>query len=185
MDNTPKNKVLQPKTSIPMKIYKFLLELDDDRVDVQTWRSLEIPEGYSFFDLHVAIQDSMTWLDVELHKFDMKNPITMVKEYIGIEDDLMSEAIVYEKSALIATYFTSCNRECMYMYNFIKPWTFRITLEKILPAIPYIKYPRCVNGNGMALEDADNVSWDYAQFDLQKIQFRDPEVAWLDAFQGF
>lgn len=175
----------QQKTSDPTKIYKFLLELYNDHA---VWRTLEIPEDYSFFDLHVAIQDSMIWQDVELHKFDMKNPVTMEMEYIGIQDDLMCEAIVFEKNALIAKYFTLSNCKCMYMYNFVKPWTFRITLEKILPAIPNIKYPRCVGGNGMAPEetdDADNYSWEELQFDLKNIHFRDPEVAWLDAFQGF
>lgn len=173
-----------------MEIYKFLVELNNERDDVPNiWRILEIPESYSFFDFHVAIQDSMTWLDVELHKFDMKNPETLQMEYIGIQDDLMCEAIVLEKSALIAKYFTLSNCECTYMYNFVQPWTFRITLEKMLPAIPNIKYPRCIAGNGMAPEDgvdeSENFNWDDLSFDLKSITFRDPEVAWLDAFQGF
>lgn len=192
MDNIQKKDIsLQQKTSDSKKIYKFLLELytdDIDHADMQIWRILEIPQDYSFFDLHVAIQDSLVWLDVELHKFDMKNPVTKEMEYIGIEDDLMCEAIVFEKDALIAEYFTVANSKCMYTYNFLKPWTFRVTLEKILQAIPNIKYPRCVDGNGMVAEetdDKDNYTGKDLLFDLKNIQFRDPEVAWLDAFQGF
>lgn len=73
------------------KIYKFLVELEYDRDDELIWRTLEIPECYSFFDLHVAIQDSMIWLDVELHKFDMKNPITKEMEYIGTLQNALNE----------------------------------------------------------------------------------------------
>lgn len=175
--------------SKPNQIYKFLIQLYNDHDDGPIWRVLEIPEHYSFFDLHVAIQDSMTWLDVELHKFNMRNPVTLQMDYIGIQDDLMCEAIVMEKEALIAKYFTLSNCECTYMYNFVKPWTFRINLEKILPAIPNIKYPRCVAGDGMApedgIEESENFSWADLSFDLNRIKFRDPEVAWLDAFQGF
>lgn len=174
------------------KIYKILIELCDDRLvdKPPVWRTLEIPESYNFFDLHVAIQDAMIWSDVELHRFDMRNPTTMEMDYIGIEDDLMCEPIVCEKDALIADYFSLTNNECIYLYNFLTPWTLRIVLEKILLAIPNIKYPRCIDGNGMAPEvfgetDGENFDWDNLEFDLKNIEFRDPEEAWLDAYQGF
>lgn len=96
----------------------------------------------------------------------------------------MCESIVFEKDALIAKYFSLSNCECTYMYNFVTPWTFRITLEKILPAIPNIKYPRCIGGHGMVLEvieEGRNIISE--KFDLKNIEFRDPEEAWLDAFQ--
>lgn len=191
----------QQEITNSIKIFKFLVELQNDGVSMPVWRTLEIPEAYSFFDLHVAIQDSMNWSDVELHKFEMRNPKTREMDYIGIPDDFMCEPIVVEKNALIAKYFSLSNYQCTYVYSFIMPWTFRLTLEKILPAIPYIRYPRCIDGNGMAPEaavgcidglgmspeatDEDNLSSDVLEFDLKNIKFRDPDVAWLDAFQGF
>ena len=33
------------------------------------WREILAPASYSFWDLHVAIQDSMGWLDYHLHEF--------------------------------------------------------------------------------------------------------------------
>lgn len=180
---------LQQKTKKTAKIYKFTVELYEDRINTP-WRALEIPEGYSFYDLHVAIQDSLNWSDVELHKFDMKNPLTEEHDYIGIPDNLMCEPIISEKEALVAKYFTLSNCECIYMYNLLSPYTFRIMLEKILPAIPHIKYPRCVDGDGMVPEmmsdgDEDNCSWTESGFDLKNIEFRDPDVAWQEFFQGF
>lgn len=179
--------VSQQDTTNSTKIYKFLVELQNERLGTSIWRALEIPENYSFYELHVAIQDSMNWSDVELHKFEMKNPKTEEMDYIGIPDDLMCEAIVVEKNASIAKYFSLINCKCHYMYSFIRPRTFRLTLEKIMTAIPYIRYPRCIDGNGMTPEavDEENFSSDVSQFDLKNIIFRDPDVAWLDAFQGF
>lgn len=181
---------LQQKTKASDRIYKFTVEQYEDRNDTPIWRTLEIPESYSFYDLHVAIQDSLIWSDIELHKFEMENPLTQERDYIGIPDDLMCEPIISEKDALIANYFSLANCECMYMYNFVEPYTFCIRLEKILPAIPHIKYPRCVDGDGMVPEmlsddDEDTCSQTESEFDLKNIEFRDPEMAWLDAFQGF
>src|SRR5712691_49517 len=33
------------------------------------WRRIQVPEHYSFWDLHVAIQDVMGWQDCHLHEF--------------------------------------------------------------------------------------------------------------------
>ncbi len=33
------------------------------------WRRIEVPASYSFWDLHVAIQDAMGRLDYHLHVF--------------------------------------------------------------------------------------------------------------------
>jgi len=33
------------------------------------WREILVPARYSFWDLHVAIQDAMGWLDYHLHEF--------------------------------------------------------------------------------------------------------------------
>lgn len=139
---TQSNNNVSQRNSIadPLKIYALQVELENYFNDMSIWRTLEIPENYSFFGLHVAIQDAMNWLDIELHKFNMINPRTKQMEYIGILDDLMCEAIVMEKNAIISDYFTLSNCKCSYLYNFVKPWEFCLTLNKILPAIPRIKY---------------------------------------------
>ena len=40
------------------------------------WRRILVPAKYSFWDLHVAIQDSMGWLDYHLHLFRVREPET-------------------------------------------------------------------------------------------------------------
>ena len=69
------------------KVYQFKISLKGIRPPI--WRRIQVPETYTFWDLHVAIQDSMGWLDCHLHEFEIIDPSTGMKVEIGIpiEDD--------------------------------------------------------------------------------------------------
>lgn len=51
------------------------------------WRRVQVPEDYSFWDLHVAIQDAMGWLDYHLHEFTVIDPDTSSGIRLGIPDE--------------------------------------------------------------------------------------------------
>ena len=51
------------------------------------WREILVPADYSFWDLHVAIQDSMGWLDYHLHEFRIKDRDLEDPVLIGIPSD--------------------------------------------------------------------------------------------------
>lgn len=53
------------------KIFQFKIVLKDTNPPV--WRRIQVPTTYTFWALHVAIQDSMGWWDSHLHKFDIQN----------------------------------------------------------------------------------------------------------------
>ena len=40
-------------------VHQFLVVLAN--TDPLVWRRIKVPDGYSFWDLHVAIQDAMGW----------------------------------------------------------------------------------------------------------------------------
>ena len=42
-------------------VYQFKITLQG--IQPVIWRRIQVPTNYSFWDLHVAIQDSMGWLD--------------------------------------------------------------------------------------------------------------------------
>jgi hypothetical protein len=48
-------------------VYEFKLSLLE--VSPSIWRGIQVPEAYSFWDLHVALQDAMGWFDYHLHLF--------------------------------------------------------------------------------------------------------------------
>src|SRR5216683_91103 len=55
------------RPSRPEFVHQFLIVLS--RTDPLVWRRIQVPLTYSFWDLHVAIQDAMGWLDYHLHEF--------------------------------------------------------------------------------------------------------------------
>ena len=63
-------------------VFQFKIALEGIKPAI--WRQIQVPETYSFWDLHVAIQDSMGWLDYHLHQFKILNPQTENEELIGI-----------------------------------------------------------------------------------------------------
>jgi hypothetical protein len=99
------------------KAYQFKITLLD--IQPQIWRIIEVPETYTFWDLHVAIQDAMGWEDYHLHDFKIVNPSTGIKAEIGIPD----EEIAYEKEILpdtkekIVDWFSLENRLAEYTYD--------------------------------------------------------------------
>jgi hypothetical protein len=56
----------------PELVHQFLVVLA--HTDPVIWRRIQVPGDYSFWDLHVAIQDAMGWLDYHLHEFTVSDP---------------------------------------------------------------------------------------------------------------
>jgi len=67
------------------QVYQFKITLRDIKPPI--WRRIQVPETYTFWDLHVAIQDAMGWSDYHLHEFEMVDPSTGLKVNIGIPDE--------------------------------------------------------------------------------------------------
>jgi len=69
------------------QVYQFKITLKGTKPPI--WRRIQVPETYSFWDLHVAIQDAMGWEDYHLHEFTFVLPKTGIKVRIGLpmEDD--------------------------------------------------------------------------------------------------
>jgi len=62
-------------------VYQFKISLKGIRPPV--WRRIQVPDNYTFWDLHVAIQDAMGWSDAHLHSFRVMNPKKGTEEEIG------------------------------------------------------------------------------------------------------
>ncbi|NOX17732.1 MAG: plasmid pRiA4b ORF-3 family protein [Chlorobi bacterium] len=130
------------------KIFQFKISLIGTNPLI--WRRIQVPSNYSFWDLHVAIQDSMGWIDYHLHNFEMKDPSTNQKTEIGIpyEEDAMwgGRKILPDHKTKISKYFNEHNKKAIYEYDFGDSWRHNIHLEKILEANPNEIYPQCVAG---------------------------------------
>ncbi len=56
-------------------------------IEPAIWRELLVPARYSFWDLHVVIQDAMGWRDCHLHEFHVSTHGGSPSVVFGIPDD--------------------------------------------------------------------------------------------------
>lgn len=59
-----------PKKQPFSKVYQLKISLCDTKPAV--WRKILVPESYTFYDLHVAIQNAMGWTDSHRHCFEKR-----------------------------------------------------------------------------------------------------------------
>lgn len=128
-------------------ILQFEVALAD--VTPRVWRRIEVPASYSFWDLHVAVQDAMGWLDYHLHLFRVLNPESATVDEIGIPDP---DGFVDDPACLsgwrvkIAPYFHAPGTRAEYAYDFGDGWEHEVRLVSIAARESRTKYPRCVAG---------------------------------------
>lgn len=182
------------------QVYQFKIALEGIRPPV--WRRIQVPETYTFWDLHLAIQDVMGWEDYHLHEFEIIDPSTGAKMSIGVPDEEFGRKILSERKQEISQYFSMKNKSAEYLYDFGDNWEHKILLEKILPREEGTAYPVCVKGKRAcppedcgslggyesileALENPEDeeneelLDWvgedfDPEHFDAKEVDFRDP-----------
>ena len=100
------------------------------------WRRIQVPCTYSFWDLHVAIQDAMGWLDYHLHQFSVRVPGSRKPILIGIPDEngfLDDPEILPGWELPVARFITLADRRTKYDYDFGDGWEHSVILERIEP----------------------------------------------------
>ena len=190
------------------QVYQFKITLAGAKPPI--WRRIQVPETYTFWDLHVAIQDAMGWEDCHLHEFKIVDPSTGSVVSIGIPDEDFGEKILPEHRRKMAKYFSMKSRSAEYVYDFGDDWEHEIQLEKILPREKGTLYPVCIEGKiacppedcgGLwgyadileALKDPDNeeaeelLDWvgedfDPEHFDAAEVRFSDPDKRFKSVF---
>jgi len=126
-------------------VYQFRVELNE--IEPAIWRVIQVPSEYSFWDLHVAIQDAMGWLDYHLHAFRVKMPRKKSETEIGIPDeDFDNRDVLAGWKVPITKYFTGPGKTAIYDYDFGDSWSHSVLLEGILLKEKGFKYPRCIAG---------------------------------------
>jgi hypothetical protein len=184
-------------------VYQFKITLDG--ISPPIWRRIQVPGNYTFFDLHVAIQDAMGWLDYHLHSFTITDPRSGEDVELGLPDDESIGIALPGWEHRISDYFTLENKKAEYAYDFGDDWKHKVVLEKILPAEPGVEYPICTAGkracppedvggiygymdfldvinNPNDEQHKDMLRWAGGKFDPEhfnpkEVKFRDPQKA--------
>jgi hypothetical protein len=143
------------------RVYQFKVTLNG--IQPPVWRRIQVPETDTFWELHVAIQDSMGWLDDHVHEFTITDPSTDLKERVGIadEDSFLGKEVHAGWNTEIADYFSPENPKAEYVYDFGDNWQHTVKLEKVLPCEESVRYPICIGGKrACPPEDCGGV-WGY------------------------
>jgi hypothetical protein len=144
-------------------VYQFKLSMKG--ITPQIWRRIQVPENYTFLDLHNAIQAAMNWDDYHLHEFEMQNPKNGQLERIGPKgddyEDFGDGPLIPEKKAKLSDYFTLENKAALYTYDFGDDWQVKVRLEKILPKKEGVEYPVCTAGKRAAVPEDCGGIWGY------------------------
>jgi len=192
-------------------VHQFLIALVN--TDPLVWRRVQVPEHYSFWDLHVAIQDAMGWLDCHLHEFRVAVDSKVGRiEHFGIPvDDLLGERKVKpDWTVRVSDVVGKVNLPMLYVYDFGDDWHHVVMYEGGARLEPRFAYPRCISGaRKCPPEDcggahayaefleaicdpkhprhAELLDWsgpfDPDDFDAAKIVFDDPQKRWKTAFE--
>jgi hypothetical protein len=125
-------------------VYQIKVELQ--HITPAIWRRIEVPSTYTFWDLHVAIQDAMGWMDYHLHAFRFKPKGKTKQITIGIPDDFDEDNTQAGWAVPISRFFEQPGIEVQYDYDFGDGWCHNVLLEGILLADKQQKYPRCSDG---------------------------------------
>lgn len=129
------------------RVYQFKIILEAFGGPI--WRRIQVPETYSFWDLHVAVQDTMGWLDQHLHRFELVDPATGIEVNIGVpyEDFEWQPDILAGWKEKITHYFSEENHKALYFYDYFNDnWEHLVILEKIVPRQTGVRYPICLGG---------------------------------------
>jgi Plasmid pRiA4b ORF-3-like protein len=195
----------------PKQVHQFLVALS--QTDPLVWRRLQVPEHYSFWDLHVAIQDAMGWLDYHLHEFVLHHPRTGREQRLGIPGEEFPDQrpVLPDWKVRVSDYVTEEAPLVLYVYDFGDDWRHALAYEGTWPAQPGRTYPVCLAGaracppedvggvNGFAEfleaiadrkhpEHTEDLRWaggsyDPAVFAPEKVKFDDPQERLRRAFE--
>jgi len=193
------------------KVFQFHVSLLE--ITPLIWRRIQVPDCYTFWDLHCAITDAYGWLDYHLHRFTIATPGEKEVCIIGIPDNegIADRETLPGWEQRIVDYFVKPNQACEYEYDFGDGWRHAVALEEMIPREVKATYPRCIAGERCCPPEDVGGPWGYEHFlkaiscknspdhrnmlqwcggwfdpewiDLSLIRFSDPALRWRIGFE--
>lgn len=190
------------------RVFQFKVTLKGSKPPI--WRRIQVPETYSFWDLHVAIQDAMGWCDCHLHQFEFGNRNDRGNSVIGIPSEEDTVKVFFDRDEPIVKWFKAERSKADYWYDFGDDWHHEVKFEKILQCERSVSYPQCIAGKrACPPEDCGGIygyeellrvindpsdeqyeemlEWvggehDPELFDVNEVEFDDPDERWRIAY---
>ncbi len=138
--------------------------------DPKVFRTLVVPEGFTFHQLHVAIQCAMNWENQHLYQFAAGGLYqgTRITESLpedemdfGFDDSLNAD------ETYLADYCNGQSKKLEYEYDFGDSWIHEISVNKKPNEEPL--YPKCIRGGFPApIEDCGGIPGFYNLIDTMR-----------------
>ena len=149
----------------PEFVHQFLVALKG--TDPLVWRRIHVPEGCSFWDLHVAIQDAMGWKDYHLHEFRLFDETARTLVSIGIPtgEEADDRPVIAGWEVPLSRFFNHQGWHeppATYADDFGDDWQHVLAHEGLEPPDDSLTYPRCVTGEGRC--PPEDCGGGYAEF---------------------
>lgn len=171
----------------PDLLLRYLVVLAD--TDPLVWRRIVVPASYTFWDLHVAIQDAMGWQDYHLHEFRVPDPRSGTVARLGIPDpdgpldpDAQPGGVGWEELPL--DYLGGSAAPMEYIYDFGDHWQHAVLFEDQERAEEGPAEPRCLAGAGACPPEDVGGTVGYAEFLRAMADPAHPEHAEYRAWVG-
>ncbi len=132
-------------------VYQLKVTIKDIKPPI--WRRLLLPSDATFWELHIAIQDSFGWEDYHLHEFYIggawdRNAPRICFPYPKDDwiDMLGDEKPLDETKICISDFVSLQQPKAIYIYDMGDGWQHEIVLEKVLPIDDKAAYPQVTDG---------------------------------------
>ncbi|UTV30527.1 plasmid pRiA4b ORF-3 family protein [Photobacterium atrarenae] len=126
------------------KILRFRISLSGSEPEI--WREIDVPDHYQFWELHVAIQDAMGWLDYHLFTFSPRKQGPTKGKPIGLPESEHDDSLIAAWDLPVKKYFTTLGNTIDYIYDFGDNWHHEVMLVGMFLAPMDSDYPQCLIG---------------------------------------
>ncbi len=139
-----------------MALYRFKVIFEDYDEVV---RIIEIKSTQTFFDFHIAIQESIGFDKSQLASFYLsddqwKKGYEITLDNMHADEDLDDDNYIptpIMKESRLCDYINDPHQKFVYVFDFLNMWTFLIEMTDIvLTENPKLKYPACTKSIGLA-----------------------------------
>jgi len=110
------------------------------------WRRIQVPGSYTFYDLHVAIQNAMGWTDSHLHAYEIQGKRKVRIESPYAVEDMHEKPYGFTPETMLDKFFKKEKDSAIYDYDFGDGWRHEVVFEDIQLKKTGVKYPACLDG---------------------------------------
>lgn len=130
----------------PAIIYQFKITLLD--TDPAIWRRIQVPDTYTFEQLHGAIQTAMGWENCHLHMFRIGARSEIIVKGDDLDDPFgdNDENTFNGWETTVSRFLTKPGDVTIYEYDMGDSWQHAVLLEGMFLKEKGVKYPRCLAG---------------------------------------